>query len=158
MIQRIQSVLMALIVVALLVLFFVPVFQLKAPLLELTQGVCVSTKTVGVVSEQSYNFLSILCAVASMLITSFSITQYKNRPLQLKLGLGNTMALLGLLASMIFYKSGLVGNTPANIPGIEAKFGFGFFIPAVCLILNMISIRFIRRDERMVKDAFERLR
>lgn len=158
MIQRIQSILMLGIVVALIVLFFVPIFQINSTGINITQGVCVTKIDATLTTSSQINYFSLLLAVLPIVVTLFSIFQYKNRPLQLKLGLVNTVLLLSLLGAMIYYKSNVVSDNSLILKVATAKFGFGFFIPAICLILNMISIRFIRRDERMVKDAFERLR
>jgi hypothetical protein len=160
MLQRLQSLLMAFIVIALFVLFFVPIFEIRMTDSQLWLGVCVTkVNQLGTVSS-STNYLTILLTLLPMTVTAYSISQFKKRPLQLKLGLFNTLMLTGLLGAMVMIQSNISQTYSHLIEAGEAtsKFGFGFFIPAICLILNMISIRFIRRDERMVKDAFDRLR
>ncbi|HTF80936.1 MAG TPA: DUF4293 domain-containing protein [Cytophagales bacterium] len=159
MLQRIQTVLLALMVIFTFVLFFVPTFTLKNDLITVTLGAFGTTvMAAGKPLSTSGGFMIAVIAGLGILITSYSIFSFKKRPLQLKLSLLNTLIYLSLLAVMVYYQSALVEKYSSATGGIEAKYGFGFFVPAICLLLNMIAARFIRKDEKMVKDAFERLR
>lgn len=154
MLQRIQTLLMALIVVFTFSLFFVPIYVLKKELLTARLDVFGTTiEIVGKPLESHGSFLIAIVAGLGIAITSYAIFSFKNRPLQLKLGLLNTLIYLSMLGLMIYAQNSFLDDFK-----VGGTYGFGFFVPAICLILNMISSKFIRRDEKTVKDAFERLR
>ena len=160
MLQRIQTVLLFAMIVFTVVLYFVPIFIIKNELTTIVFG-ALGTKVqnvAGTAAGGNFNLLVAGIAALALLSTSFTIINYKNRTLQLKLSLFNTFIYLSLLAAMIYSQSGFTDKYAKLMIGAKSSYGFGFFVPAICLILNMISSRFIRRDEKTVKDAFERLR
>lgn len=154
MLQRIQTLLMGLIVVFTFSLFFVPIYVVKKELLTAKLDAFGTTvEIVGKPLESHGNFLIAVVAGFGIAVTSYAIFSFKNRPLQLKLGLVNTLIYLSMLVLMIYLQNAFLDDFK-----VKGAYGFGFFVPAICLILNMIASKFIRRDEKMVKDAFERLR
>lgn len=160
MLQRIQTVLLFAMIVFTVVLYFVPIFLIKNELTTIVFG-ALGTKMLsssGSVTGGSNSFLVAGVGGLALLSTTFTVINFRNRPLQLKLSLFNTFIYLSLLVVMIYSQSGFVDKYAKLMAGAKSSYGFGFFVPAICLILNMISSRFIRRDEKTVKDAFERLR
>lgn len=160
MLQRIQTVLLFAMIVFTVVLYFVPIFIIKNDISTIIFG-ALGTKVqnvAGTAAGGNINLLVAGVAGLALLSTTFTIINFKNRPLQLKLSLFNTFIYLSLLAAMIYSQSGFTDKYAKLMIGAKSSYSFGFFVPAICLILNMISSRFIRRDEKTVKDAFERLR
>lgn len=158
MIQRLQSLLLVFLVLTMSSLFFVAIF--KKENLQTNETVvmtAIKTEVINnsVVKDSKYTVVIPIIAALVIGASLYSIMQFKNRKNQMLIGLVNTLLLLTMLGFMLYYSTLANRLVSSTTPG---KFAFGFFIPAICLILNMIANRFIRRDERLVKDAFDRLR
>lgn len=89
-------------------------------------------------------------AIAASIVAMVSVFQYKNRLNQMKLGALNALlmaATLGVSYYKIYQYENLVN------PEGQGSIQMGFFLPAVAMILNIISNRFIRKDEKLVKSV-----
>ena len=164
MLQRIQTIF--LIVVALLIgsLFFANTakFNIWSKYDEKTgNGVVLSTyslnkfhyDTVTKVETPGDSQLVIpltLVLILAFGLNAYTIFRYDNRVLQVKLGLLNSLILTGLLATMWHYMT--VGEALQKIP-VTGALGLGFFVPAFSLLMNMMANRFIRQDEKVVRDS-----
>lgn len=97
--------------------------------------------------------------VAGMLIlvaglAGYSISQFSKRMNQLKIGFAITLCItLTLVAIMLGGKEGAGFFEIAS----EGKYGYGFYCLFVALFANMISNRLIRRDEHLVR-SMDRIR
>ena len=93
-------------------------------------------------------------AILSALVACFSIFKFKKRPLQLKLGMFNTLLLCGVLGTMFYYQ-----NAANNIfdPEKYGQFKIGFFLPVIALLFNILANKYIRKDEKLVRSV-ERMR
>jgi Na+/citrate or Na+/malate symporter len=99
--------------------------------------------------EQSTMYISVL-AIIVILSTLYSIFQFKKRPLQIKLGLLNSL-LLSAIVGCIFL--GIrQGNSWLPSP-LGGEFMAGFFIPIVCILLNLTANRYIKKDEDLVRSS-----
>jgi hypothetical protein len=166
MIQRIQSVFLFLLVVAMVSMLFLPLwsktdattgetvvltaFNLKSHFLN-EQGEIASA---GSLPSQGSIAIGLL-AIAAALVALYEIFQFKSRLTQMKLGLLNTLVLAALLGTT-FYFAAYVGNdmVEANNGG---DYQAGFYMPVLGLLLNALANRFIRRDENLVRSV-DRLR
>jgi glucan phosphoethanolaminetransferase (alkaline phosphatase superfamily) len=91
-------------------------------------------------------FLAVMAAVLAF----YNIFQYKNRLVQTKICAATAfliMAALAVSAFIIFdaeriFESSIKGNYKA-----------GFFMSALALIFNSLAVRFIRRDEKLVRSV-----
>lgn len=95
-----------------------------------------------------------LLAAGVLVVAYYSIFQYKNRLLQIKLGALNSLlmtAMLGVVMYLSYNAEKIVD--PLN----NGKYEIGLFSLIIAIILNMLSNRFIRRDEKLVRSA-DRLR
>ncbi len=87
-------------------------------------------------------------------ISIFSMTRFKNRPLQLKLGLGNSVLLCLVVGA--FYL--VIGKAKTMIAAdAVAHFDPGFYLPLIAIVLNILANRYIKKDEDLVKSV-DRLR
>ena len=157
MIQRIQSILLIGVVISMITLLFVPIWQqVNADSTEKVTMTAFSIKAElksGNV-EKSLILISAL-AIGAAGIAGYSLFQYKKRTVQLLLGIVNSLLIMVLLGSLwytVTFDAAVLMSSK-----VPAKFGLGFFMPAISMILNMLSSRFIRRDEKMVNDS-DRLR
>ena len=95
---------------------------------------------------------------ALMLLTAglagFSISRYKNRLLQMKLGFGIT---LGIAATLIFMMMGAREGEAMLEASKHGRNLSGFYLLFIALFSNIISNRLIRKDEKLVR-SMDRIR
>jgi hypothetical protein len=103
---------------------------------------------------------ALLVALAAAAIAIFSLFSYRNRLRQMQLGLINTLMMCGVLGLNV----GLFvpqAEKALGITDIQANpweaYQWGFFLPIIALIANILANRFIRRDELLVR-ASDRMR
>ena len=89
-------------------------------------------------------------AVAASLVALFSVVQYKNRLTQMKLGALNALLMAATLG-ISYYK--IYQLEPMVNPEGQGNIQLGFFLPALAMILNILSNRFIRKDEKLVRSV-----
>ncbi|GAB3320646.1 DUF4293 domain-containing protein [Larkinella ripae] len=157
MLQRIQTIFLFLIVVCMGVVLGVPIWE-KTGLnpnetARLTALQLVYTKGISSYITPVY-YLAIL-AIGVAGISLFTIFKYRNRLLQMGMCAINAIlltALMGVVLYMTLYK----GKEYFN-PDDQGSFGVGFYGIVAALICNMLANRFIRRDEKLVRES-DRLR
>jgi hypothetical protein len=154
MLQRIQTLLLALVAIAMLSVTALPMWEKSSAKLNetvklssfsldhCTPFACLSTTN---------TILIVILAIISACIAAFSITQYKKRMLQMTLGLINSI-LIAVVLGYTFYLVFKVG-IPMFEPDNQGSYGAGFIAAVVAMLCNMIANRFIRRDEMLVKSA-----
>lgn len=117
-------------------------FGLKTYVLE-------SENTWTLVSHEYPYYIAIFAAL-SIIVAIYSVFQYKNRLLQMKLG--------ALIALLIMVTVGLsvyiIYSHEMDIdPGVKVRPQVGFFLPLLALIFNSLANRFIKKDEKLVKSV-----
>ncbi|AMM50958.1 hypothetical protein TH61_06875 [Rufibacter sp. DG15C] len=158
MIQRIQSVFLFLIVIAMVGMFFVPIWAKTNPANGVEYVLDAyhlgpETATEGAASKSAI-FIAILAAAAA-LIALYEVFQYKSRLTQIKLGLLNSVVLAALVG-VVFYFSFYVGEDLVATKESGERLS-GFYIPFVAMVMNALANRFIKRDEDLVR-SMDRLR
>lgn len=103
-----------------------------------------------IVSEMPTYYIAILSVLAA-LVAFYSIFQYNSRLTQMKLGALNSLLMAAVLGVSLFIVTSY-GNEMLR-PEIEGTYKLGFFLPAFALIFNVLSNRFIRRDEKLVRSV-----
>lgn len=159
MIQRVQSVFLLLVAIAMICLFFLPVWSKTDAagveyVLDAYKLAPVTAPATGEVLSKNTIFIALLAGAAA-LVALFSIFQYKNRLTQMKLGALNSL-LMAVLMFLCFYYAMMVGEDLVKGATAGSKEA-GFFLPALGLILNVLANRFIKRDEELVR-SMDRLR
>ncbi|PIQ21707.1 MAG: hypothetical protein COW65_07455 [Cytophagales bacterium CG18_big_fil_WC_8_21_14_2_50_42_9] len=167
MIQRIQSVFLLILVIAMISLLFLPLwsktnpqtneelvltaFALRAEPVAIANGATAATASAIDQNTMVIGALAILIALVAL----YEIFQYRSRLTQIKLGLLNSILLAVLLGTTVYFAS-YVGDelVKINRPG---DFEAGFYLPVVGLIVNALANRFIKRDEDLVRSV-DRLR
>ncbi|MEO1052896.1 MAG: DUF4293 domain-containing protein [Bacteroidota bacterium] len=155
MLQRIQTVFLVLAAACLVVHVFLPIwfkfpesgefFRLNA--LYFQQKLSADAQSTYVYWPYS---LTGVFSVAAIFITITSIAKYKNRPLQMRLGALNNLLIIGIIACGYIFSGQLQEEF---MPEVVGKLSMGFFLPAVAAIFNILSNRFIQRDEKLVKSV-----
>ena len=153
MIQRIQSLFLALVAILMSAFLFVNIWNKSN--ISTQEEVSLNayslnyTKAGVVILENSVVWLAILAFII-IAFSIFSLFSFKKRMLQLQLGLVNAILIAALLGFIVYYSfkgNDLITNSE------KGTFGPGLIIPSVCLILNNLANRFIRKDENLVKSA-----
>lgn len=87
---------------------------------------------------------------AVCLVALFSIFQFKNRILQIKLGALNAFLMMAYFATATYF----IYQGESKI-GMEFRgfFKIGFFLPLGALIFNSLANRFIKKDEDLVRSV-----
>lgn len=154
MLQRIQTLLLAVVAIAMLATTALPMWEKSSA--ALNEKVTLTSYALeyfkGTASTGSTNtMVIIILAIISACIAAFSITQYKKRMLQMTLGLINSI-LIAVVLGYTFYQVFKVG-IPMFEPENQGSYGTGFYATVLAMLCNMIANRFIRRDEMLVKSA-----
>jgi hypothetical protein len=155
MIQRIQSVFLLLLALAMLSLLALPLWHkvdgLTNQELTLTafgyaaKGLTVPAGPVWIIGA---------LAAASAALAIFEIFQFRSRLRQLMLGSINLLLITATLGAEFYFQT--KGEQLLNIK-LEGQVLIAFYLPTLALLLNLLANRFIRRDEQLVRSA-DRLR
>lgn len=91
--------------------------------------------------------ITAILAVASITISIIEIGKYKNRMLQMKLGALNSLFLAGTIGSAFIFSNQFAKEFQGG------QLGLGLWLPGVAVVCNLLANRFIRRDEKLVRDS-----
>lgn len=150
MIQRIQSVYLMLVVGLLIGCMLLPIgiFGMDNVTYHLMNYGMKDMQ--GVIIDKSMWALIVLLIVGAI-IAFCSIFMFKKRVLQIRMTIFNTILLLGYYVTLVLFVIKYAKGTDFF------TLGWGCCLPLICMILNILIIRAIGKDEFMVRAA-ERLR
>ena len=148
--QRKQTVFLAIAIFSLVMMIFFPVWKAQSDesswaLFPLHFTVKDGTNTTTTYFPYS---ISAILAIAAATVAFIEITKFENRLLQLKLGALNALLMAGSMGSAVYFATQLM---KAN--QLAGEYGFAIWLPGVAMVCNMIANRFIRRDEKLVRDS-----
>jgi hypothetical protein len=157
MIQRIQSLYLAIVVLASVLLFFFPLALYYNELsgnykLFITGLQCMDPDPKALTGPWFTIPLAIL-AGAIIVLTGITLFLFKNRLLQIKLIAVDILLHALLIALSFLYYTGAV----EKLTQITPVYQMGLFFPIVALVMLLLANRAIRKDESLVKSA-DRLR
>jgi len=98
-----------------------------------------------------YSIMAMLLLAAAT-VAVMTIRRFDNRFTQIKLGMLNTVLTAGVMIAIVWFVTDLTKNYPTGW-----QYGLPFYLAFVSVICNWLAIRFIRRDEKIVRDS-ERIR
>lgn len=148
MIQRVQTIFLALIILLFAMLFFLPVYKLT-----------ITIDGIPMISFRSLGRLSLLLAGTGLvaLLAMVAIFQYKNRKKQLLIvNIGMILSLLVFTLCIAFPDVFSDAVAITNHPPVTG-YSIGTFLIALFPALFFFAGRKIKKDEKLVKDA-DRLR
>ena len=158
MIQRIQSVFLLLLALAMLSVLALPLWH-KADGLTHQELTLTATgfRTSGweLPAGPGPVWLIAVLAVASAGIAVFEIFQFKNRARQLMLGSLNLLLIVATIGAIFYFSS--KGEQMLNVK-LAGEYLSGTYLVPLTLLLNLLASRFIRSDERLVRNSYDRLR
>lgn len=154
--QRIQTVFLALVVISTVVSVFLPIWVFE----DSATGVQHQLYPLHYTQLQQGNrntvyfpySITAMLLVAAATVAISTIRNYANRFTQIKLGMLNTLLTAGVMISIVVFVSDLAKIYPTGW-----RYGLPFYLAFVSVVCNWLAIRFIRRDEKIVRDA-ERIR
>jgi len=150
MIQRIQTLFLGLVVIVMSLNLFSPVWIASHAYRKITiMPFYLLDNNEGV--EKHHGILYVAIAIILIIgIAIFSMSQFKNRTLQLRLGMLNSLLLSAVV--LAFY---LVIGKGKTMMGetFEESFELGFYLPLVSIIFNILANRFIKKDDDLVKSV-----
>ena len=143
--QRIQTVFLIITILSLVVALVQPIWQVQSDdaTLTLTPFYLLQNNTYVYLP---YSLTAIL-AVAGITLAIITIKRYDNRLIQIKLGALNSLVLAGFMFSAVIFTSKLSEQYQGGVGMVW------LILAGVAVISNWLAIRFIRRDERVVKDS-----
>lgn len=159
MLQRIQSFFLFLVALSMLSMLFFPLWNKvdvdKSEIVTVTALVLMHeqvdpiTDERTLVAETQMFYLAILAVIAAA-VALYSISRYDDRLLQMKLGALNSLVMGAVLGAAIYN----VYQVEKEMEVVrQGTYLFGFYAGIAALLFNMLSNRFIRRDDKLVKSA-----
>ena len=152
MIQRIQTIYLALVVICLSLVF---VFPFATYTLN-EQSWVFNSMGFELNGENKIRFPFYLGILVVIGLSVFTIAKYKSRTTQLKIGRINYLILLAVIALSFVNVRTIEDNYFANTP-VAVSFGAGLFLPVAALAFLFLANRGIKKDEELIK-SLDRLR
>lgn len=152
MIQRIQTLYLALALIITGLLFTMDLAQLanETGLFTLTVDGIYSVNETNAMVMPAYALMALL--ITNLLLLFVTIFLYKKRILQIRLcGMG--LALLAGLSGMIYYW----GKTAAKELGAELSFSWAIVLPIIAMVLVFLAMKAIGKDEALIR-SIDRIR
>lgn len=158
MIQRVQTIFLFLVAVAMLLVTYFTIWEqvnpdqtekMKLTAWNLTTYAIQNGQEGEVLQQKGVFYIGILAIIAAILAL-YSLSQYKNRTKQMFLNMINSLV-MGSTLGVVVYQS-YQGNLDIN-PNVNGAFVMGFYAIVAAIILNVVSNRFIRKDEMLVKSV-----
>ena len=107
----------------------------------------------GIFDVSDHSILLVL-ALLAVLLPTLIVFFYKNRKLQMKLARISIVLIVLIIALTIILFVQSFGSVPI---GTEVTVEFGYLSPVLAIIFLILALRFIRKDEKLVRSA-DRLR
>ncbi len=153
--QRIQTVFLSLVVLCCLLFLFLPIWtggDVSTSTVQQLFPLHYTVTTDEVRTTQYYPYaITAVLAVASATLAVISIRAFGNRMAQLKMGALNSVLLAGTMLASVFFAKQMLEQYRGHL----SYFSLGLLMASV--LLNFLANRFIRRDEKIVRNA-DRLR
>jgi glucan phosphoethanolaminetransferase (alkaline phosphatase superfamily) len=147
--QRIQTLFLVLVVISMVASFFLPIWKVVEGEKEMQlYPLHFSTIEGGVKTTQYFPFaITAILMAAAATIAIMEIRRFDNRMTQVKLGTLNSLILAGALGSAVYFYNQVTEQYGYG------QFGLSIWIPFIGVACNWLAIRFIRKDEKMVRDS-----
>jgi hypothetical protein len=153
--QRIQTLFLVIAIVSLVVSIFLPIWSFSKDSSGKSHVLYALHYTVVEGENRTTTYLpyslTAMFAFASATIAFIEIGKFKNRMLQMKLGALNSLFLVATIGSALYFASQMLKVHQGG------EYGLGIYLPGIAVLCNLLSNRFIRKDEKLVRDS-ERLR
>ena len=153
MIQRIQSIFLLLTTILMGATFVIPSLEITSEGLKFSS---ILFNSLGIFdSSISYHAwgATVFCAL-SAIVAFLNIFLYKNRKLQIKLGLFTALLIAIYYVTAAFYINAFLDKIT---PGYSLNIQLGIIFPVLALIFDLLAVSRIKKDEKLVK-SLDRIR
>lgn len=152
--QRIQTLFLTIAILSLVATIFLPIWMHEeaSGKSHALYAFHYSTMEKGIKTTTYFPYsITAILAIAAATLAFIEIGKFKDRLLQMKLGALNSLFMAGTIASAVLFANQMFKTFQGG------HYGWGLWIPGIAVISNLVANRFIRRDEKLVRDS-ERLR
>jgi 4-amino-4-deoxy-L-arabinose transferase-like glycosyltransferase len=149
MIQRIQSLLLFAASILLAAASFLPIY-LGNSNVDLYLDYFIQSVTLnGIGVQKNHYYLYALVAICAAL-NFYAIFLYKNRGKQIRI----TSLIILLICVLIGINSYLIYSIKKNaFLEVNENYSYGFILPLIALVFNIIAIQLIKKDEALVRSV-----
>ncbi|MEX2231919.1 MAG: DUF4293 domain-containing protein [Cyclobacteriaceae bacterium] len=149
--QRIQTVFLVIAIISLIAAIIFPIWvHLSAGQMHklFAFHYSITSQSGEMITTQYFPyFTTAILAIASITLSIIEIGKFKDRVLQMKLGALNSLFLAGVILSAFLFSNQLSKEFQGG------QFGLGLWLPGIAVICNLLANRFIRRDEKLVRNS-----
>ena len=156
MIQRIQTIFLFLVVVAMGITIGTPLWEQtvtgsgSGDSWNLTAFMMTNLDSSGQEIQSSSKWYIAALASFAGLLALISIFQYKNRGKQMMLNMVNSLLMVVLVATVFLTTNGINQEVSSGEAG---SYQLGFWAILAAMVCNMLANRFIRKDEALVRSV-----
>jgi glucan phosphoethanolaminetransferase (alkaline phosphatase superfamily) len=153
MIQRVQTIFLFLVVVAMGVTLGTPLWNQVGGAEDtwsLSAFMLTNLDASGKVIQSSTKWYLAALATFAGLLAMISIFQYRLRSRQMLLNMINSLVMVTLVAATFLTSNGLNSKLQTQDGGV---YGTGFWAILVAMVMNMLANRFIKKDEALVRSV-----
>ncbi len=152
--QRIQSFLLLVVIVALLLANLVPVWSGADDTFGyvIFSTFCRETDSMGL-CRRCIHFPYVLVSLLNLVAAGTAVCgllAYRNKNLQIQLGVWGTLVMLGMLGLSLYLS---LQKAATLVTDVHSKWLSGFWLMIVALISNLLASRFIRKDIQKIRSA-----
>jgi glucan phosphoethanolaminetransferase (alkaline phosphatase superfamily) len=147
--QRIQTLFLALVVASMAISIFLPIWKITEGQKEYQLYPLHFTTIENqerITTYFPYSITAILMAAAAT-VAVMTIRRYDNRMTQIKLGTLNSLVLMCVMISVVLFYNSVTKQYGYG------RYGLSIWIPFIGVACNWLALRFIRRDEKLVRDS-----
>ena len=147
--QRIQTLFLALVVASMAISIFLPIWKITEGPKEYQLYPLHFTTIENqerITTYFPYSITAILMAAAAT-VAVMTIRRYDNRMTQIKLGTLNSLVLMCVMISVVLFYNSVTKQYGYG------RYGLSIWIPFIGVACNWLALRFIRRDEKLVRDS-----
>jgi len=129
--------------------FFLPIWKLIDDTKELQlYALHFSTIEAGARTTVYFPFcITAVLMAAAATIAIMEIRRFDDRMVQIKMGTFNSLILAAVLVSSVYFYNQITKQYGAG------QFGLSLWIPFIGVVSNWLALRFIRKDEKLVRDS-----
>ena len=147
--QRIQTLFLVLVVVSMVLSMFLPIWNITDGTKEMQLDplhFTIVENGARVTSYFPYCMTAILMTAAATLAI-LEIRRFDNRITQIKIGTLNSLVLAGVMICVVVFYNNVTKEYGYG------RYGLSLWIPFIGVASNWLAMRFIRKDEKLVRDS-----
>ncbi|GAA0880763.1 DUF4293 domain-containing protein [Algoriphagus jejuensis] len=152
MIQRVQTIFLFLVVIAMGITVGLPIWEQVTTdsTWSLSAFALIHVDAAGQEIESVSKWYIAALAAFAGLLALISIFQYRNRGKQMMINMVNSLLMVALVVTVFLTTNGINEDIASSVAG---TYKLGFWAILVAMVCNMLANRFIRKDEALVRSV-----